>query len=793
MFQMKFEDANEYRAFCRNELSATIDGDGGVVSLDWIDCYYHHDGTVYPDEIKLPIFSRDHASEKTYPAYGAAVQLYTRETTRRVLLHRPCDPSFTLSYLQGGDAEQTYELLLDNGRVLWECGCTTANRDELLFCVNNRFLFDGNSKATKEQHSGPRSTQKGDHFEEAGIPLPTDIPKLNGPAKITWTAAGYDEENAVLLFSCTAEYVYGTVAYVLACGLNVETTSDTAPGMTVLRAKWGDNKTIRAGMALAHTVDEAILSLKAGLAEFDALRDAQRNEEKARHTVANVVKTEALPFTEEYSKATAAYLDSLMVGPMDKGRIGVRASANVYGYFSVWDTIFPLRDFLWNGRFADAERMLEYLFRLPAMENTPVASVHLITAWNEAMAFLPTDALGDIYPIMRRIFEFECRLVEPQYGLLQCKGNTGVDDATQMGLYGMFLSPDVNGMWYNACCAMHNEALRQGDAETAKRAYELIKGIEKGFRKAFFNEDVGYFRGGVNTDLTPAEFDVYHNTLTLGYDYAFGPYLMRDSAAALAHYQSHELWHPLGHRAVAFDSAMPCSWWRYVHMNQHNGHEMKLQRAADNMAEVYRVMGQTMKRSERWKNAEETTNFSRFAIHPDQVCDWQAFAATAQMEALRSAVAGIGRHRGGLYYAPATDNRDVTVENVPMGDARISVTVTGDGSFATLVCGGKAVTGTLQQPCDVPAGDLCIRRGEASAYPVLLNVVDMPVANVTVQGTSTACECQATAYAPMIWYAPAKPTVTVNGEVISCEWDEQTKRVYFSRVWQANDHVLVAI
>ena len=80
MFHMRFEDINECRSFCRNELSATVDGDGGVVTLDWIDCYYHHDGTVFPDEIKLPVFSRDHASKEKYPAYGAAVQLYTRET-----------------------------------------------------------------------------------------------------------------------------------------------------------------------------------------------------------------------------------------------------------------------------------------------------------------------------------------------------------------------------------------------------------------------------------------------------------------------------------------------------------------------------------------------------------------------------------------------------------------------------------------------------------------------------------------------------------------------------------------
>lgn len=792
MFQMSSENLNEYRGFCHNELSANIDSDGGVVDLQWIDCHYWN-GTVFPDEIKLPIFSRNYACEQKYQAYGAAFQLYTREATGRTLLHRPADPQFSLSYLQGGDDEQSYELLLDDGRLLWECTCTADQREELLLCINQRYLFSGVQGTHKDHHRGTGTTQIGDHYEEAGVPLNVDLPWLNGTAEIQWTESGYHEEYEALLYHGTITYPYGVVQYTLAFGADAPVTPDTAPGMTVLRMPWGDRSAIRVGMALAHDDETAVASLRRGLARYTELRDAQLKADALCRVTANCVETAALPFAKPYGQAANAYLDSLLTGPMDGGRIGVRASASKYGFFSLWDTIYPIRDFLWNGRYADAARIITYLFHLPAMENTPIAALHLITAWNEAMAFLPEGYLEDMYPCVRKIFDFARRLTEPQYRLLLCKGNTGVDHADQVGLYGMFLSPDVNGLWYNACRAVRNEALKHGDNEVATQAGEILAGVEQGFRQVFFDETVGYLHVGANRDLTPAPIEVYHNSLTLGFDYPAGMYLMRDIVPALAHYQSHELWHPLGHRAVAFDSAIPCDWWRYVHMNQHNGHEMKLQRAADNMAEVHRVMGEAMKRSERWKNAEETTNFSRFAIHPDQVCDWQSFAATAQMEALRSAVAGVLRHRGGLYYLPANDNGDVTVHNVPLDEERVTVTVCGEGCFGAWYCDDVKLEGSLQLPTDAPQGALRICRGEAPAYPVLISALDLPVKDVSVSGTATMCTCAAVAFTPMTWYAPVRPTVTVNGEEVPCEWDEATQRAYVDRLWQAGDRVRVSV
>ena len=789
MFCCKDDQANEFRYFCRHELGAEIDNDGGICCLDLIDCYTYK-GTPFPDEIKLPIFSRDFATQSGHSTYGAGVQLYTEESDGRVLLHRPTDARFTLSYLEGHDALQSYELLLDDNRLLWECTCAAPKRQDLLLYLNRTHLVCDTRDTHKDHHRGEGTTQIGDHYKEAGVELSVDLPELNGTADVRWEEDSFDAKRQIQFYRGEIAYPYGTTRYVVAVGADAPLVKDEAPNVTLLRAAWGDRAAIRVGLAIAADKDIAAASLHDGLNRFAELRDQQLREDRDNGEAGVRVQTEALPEADAFAKASAAYLDALMVGPSADGWIGLRASAGKYGFFSLWDAIYPVRDLLWNGRYADAARAMSYLLNLPAMENTPIAALHAVTQWNEAMAFLPESAMGDLYPLLKKIILFALRLTEPQYKLLLCKGNTGVDRPHQMGLSGMFLSPDVNGLWYNACRVVRNEACKRGDDEMIHLTTEVIDGVEVGFRRVFFDETVGYLRAGADRDLQPAAVDVFHNSLTLGCDYPYGLYLMRDLLPKLAHYQSHQLWHPLGHRAVAFNSAMPVEWWKFVHMNQHNGHEMKLQRAVDNMPEVYRVIGESMRRFDRWKVAEETTNFSKYAIAAAQVCDWQTFAATGCMEALRAGVAGIGKHRGGLTYTPAHDDTPITVRNVPMGERTVNVTITGADGLAEMTVGDTTVCGSLQLPCDVPVGDITVRRCTMPVYPVLLTAIDLPVAEVTVSGKQTSLVCRDTAHTPMCWVSATRPHVTVNGQPVAVEWDGNA--FCLDRLFNTGDRVVVS-
>ena len=405
MFTCQLQDANEYRFFCRNELGLMVDNDGGICRMDLIDCYTYK-GLVFPDEMKLPIVCRDFASAHGFPSYGAGIQLYTTERDGRVLLHRPSEQHFTLSYLQGADDLQSYEMLLESNCVLWECTCASIKRQELLFYLNRTYLYCDTMDTHKDHHRGEGTTQIGDHYKEAGVELDVDLPDINGKATVQWVEQGFDAAQQVLLYRGTVEYPYGTTTYVMAVGANVSCTLDTANNVTLLRMPWEDHAAIRVGMAIAHDQEGAIALLRESLAQYDTLRDEQLRQHRISEQRAMQVKTQRLPSSEAFCKASGAYLDPLMVGPAQNGRIGLRASAGKYGFFSLWDAIYPIRDLLWCGRYADAARALTYLFSLPAMENTPIAALHLVVQWNEALAFLPDGMLADMYDTARTIFRF---------------------------------------------------------------------------------------------------------------------------------------------------------------------------------------------------------------------------------------------------------------------------------------------------------------------------------------------------------------------------------------------------
>ena len=83
---------------------------------------------------------------------------------------------------------------------------------------------------------------------------------------------------------------------------------------------------------------------------------------------------------------------------------------------------------------------------------------------------------------------------------------------------------------------------------------------------------------------------VFHNSSSMIVEYPFGHGLARKIIPSTARYQADKLYHSQGHLACAWDSDVYCEMWRYVHMNQHLGHECKLARFAGDSKEAYRVM-----------------------------------------------------------------------------------------------------------------------------------------------------------------------------------------------------------
>ena len=780
---------NETRSFCAHELAARLDCLGGLCDLSYIDTI-ELDGVIYPDERILTILSRDNAQSVGRPIYGPAVQLFTRTQKGRDILHHPASHTFSPWSLRGGDEEQTYHFFMERNRLFWRMGCSVADAQEIRWCLQPATLFNGKKLVHLQQHTGMSSTQSGGLYTEEE--LKNNPPVFNGTAEVQWQQEGFEEAQQTLYIRGTVDYPFGKKILYLAVGGNAPLTCRNTADMTVLCASWEEMREITFVMALGNSREEAYKIMRDGVENHLQILEQNILEAEQAEANAAVIQVGKLDAAESFSQMAAQYLNAMTVGQTEEGDIGVRAAAYKYGYFSIWDAIYPVRDLLWNNRIADAQRQITYLLTLPMMENTPIPGLHAIVQLNEVLAFCPDWNTDHLYPAMLKIFRLSARATEPKYRMLIYSANVGVDKPEELGLTEAFLSPEVNALWYMACRVMKNEAILRSDLETCKEADAIICGIEAGFVAVFFDESAGYLRAAVLPDLTLPQPPIFQNTNTWGYDYPFGMYLVRNLVKPLAHYQANCLYHPDGHRAVAVDSPIPCEMWKHVHMNQHNGHEMKLQRMAGQMGEVYRVMGKYLDRFARWQAAEETTNFSRFAIHPSQVCDWQAFSATANMEALRSAVVGILRHRGGISYLPAEDCGEMQIHNIPVQDGRISATVEGTGKYGVLMVDGREIPGTLQVPTDISGKSLTVHRTEnLPAHPVLIMALDMPVKQIAVKNHCLQFVCEKTAMIPVCFLCETKPAVWVNGVELPVQYSEESKQAWIDHIWHQNDVVVV--
>lgn len=778
-------DFNEVRGFGDHELAVTIDSDGGICTVNFIDSYLYN-GTLFPDEKMMFIFSREEGGTFLYPIYGPALQTYTITTDRRAIIHRPAEQTVHPWGLFGGDHEQYYRFLVHDGSLLWNNSCTAPNRDSFVWCYQPHTLFHGSKITYMDQHGGDGSTQTGSLYHDLGIPQEVKLPTMNGKTPVNWDEDGYDTETQTLYFRGIVEYPFETREWFLAVGCSAPVERESAPALDILRAKWEDRTDITVCMAMGRTREEAYSKMRSRVNCFDEILNEKLSEAKQIEKDCFKLNTEHHPLAEHFSHMAAQYLNTVKVGKTEEGYQGFRAAVQKFGYFSIWDAIFPIRDLLWNGQAKEACRHITYLLRLPNMENTPISALHAILEWNEIKAFCNEEDLPDLYPEIRKIFSLAAKATEPTYRLLKYCGNTGVDHPEQVGMHEAFLSCEVNAFWYIACRIIRNEALTRGDAAIVEEATQIINGIEAGYTQAFFMPDPGYLRVAAPCDLGPTTFDIYQNSNTLGVDYPLGFYLMRDMVDAVANYQSHQLWHPMGHRAAAFDSTIPVEMMKYVHMNQHNGHEMKLQRLSGNMPEVHRVMGEYLKVFDRWKVAQETYNFSRFYIHPGQVTNWQTFSATACMEALRAAVAGIICHRGGLCYFPAPDCGQTTLREVPRGSEKITISVTGEGAYARMELDGTLINGTLQLPADKSCKQMRIIRQEAiPSYPVLVSAYDLPVTQVTTDTNGRlSFRCGATAYTPILLQCDHCPKVLHNGQPVAVQWQSDKQRVWVDTLWE---------
>lgn len=778
-----------YRTFCHGELSLCLERFGGIDAISLLDIE-RKNGLILPDQNCTPIFSRNASTSMGRALYSSAIRfLGKRKKDGKVYYFYPGNPETSPWSVSGGDMDGKFELMIDDSTIFVRCESHVMKT--LNLWISAVHLFEGAFDSYKNQRL---SDVEQKHLERVREAFNPNVPLPNGKAVNRWNREP-DFDGTYLIFHGITEFPYGTreIHVAIAIGTKGRAVLEKFGPQFQLSCEFPVSGKIDSSIAVAYTAIEAKEKAKKALLSFDFIKKVLAEELKTTIRNAPELRIRNFPSAGRFLKELSGWCTALLVGD----GIGVRASSHNYGYFPLWDAIWPIRDFLWNNRLDEAEKMLRYLIAYPHMEAQPWSAHQLIAQFNEYLFYREDPALVRFaMPYFQKFLDISLRLCNQESGLLASLANSANDHPEETGLTGFYCASCVNGFWYDALRVLENLAVETGYPEIAEKAREIARKLEKNYVATFFLENPGYLRLAVRDDLTAYPDEIFQNSSTIGLDYLYGRCLMRNILKPLAHYQAAKLFHPMGHTAVAQESPVKCEMWKSVHMNQHNGHEMKLARLAGNVPEAYRVMSAFFGEYERYGVAVETFNLCGCKGNEQQNATWQAFAATSASEAIRAGLIGIELHRGGWFYTPADDDHEAEVKNVHVRGITYDIEISGKGLFAEMSVDGIPVSGSLQIPADFPLTGKrtwkITRTTKTSDRPVLLCAFDLPVMELVSSGEDLAFTSGASGRFPIHVFSKRKPSVFLNGTRMEPEYSEEDNSVWIDPVLKRGDRIVFA-
>lgn len=778
-FKEKVEFPDIYRVFCDGELSISVERNGGIDEIALIEGPVK-DGIFYPDQLPRLLVSRLGKTSVGRPLFEPAIRFISETDSGRMIRHWAHSPEFFPWGCRGSDTEQSYEVFIDRGRILFKCGCESGKNLSFILGKNHLFCTEGE---TFYNDFAPLETKRG--VGNDTIP--------SGRFRICWGKQYFDQGRNSLVLEAVFAMPSETKKLYFVISSDASLFFEENDSELVLRSMWSGKKSIHYAISVRYHLEDALREAAVACSAYDKIFAGKIRHYSDLEDSVPKLNIDGMPLIETFMKAAASYLESLKI--MDGN--GIRAATHKYGYFAMWDTIYPIRDLLWNGQYEDAKKVMRFIVNFPYIETRSVTSSQIIIAFDELRSYLcDREFIDELIPRLKSIFNAMLKQIDPATGLI-FGGSCAVDNNAELGFDDRFHPACCNGFWYDACRVMENIGLETDDPALSNSAREIIEMLDVNYQKAFFDDKEGFLRAGCNKGMTSPDKDVFHNSATIGADYLFGAYLFRNIQNKLSDYFCTRLYHRMGHTAVACDSLVPCDMWKAVHMNQHLGHECKLFRLADNAEEAYRTIKAYLSVFEQYKVAQETFNLAVCEQNVTQTVNWQAFSATSACEAIRHGLCGIGRHRGGFYYIPAHDDHRITMDNIRFFDKTFAIRISGTGSFGTIKINGTSIDGSLQIPVDMfPGGNQfeldIMRTVPPSDRPVLLNAFDQGISDLNSKAKRLSFRLDQKSHSPVLIYSPVKPSVEINGLALkNFEWDEATHKAWIDSTWEKKDEVTV--
>ena len=748
----------QFKEFGIGPLSMRVERFGGIDSIALLDIR-EFEGKLYPDRHPLPWLRRHGTGTMGRPLYSPAIQFRHGKE-----LFYPVDPEF---YPNGFHTEN-YSLIMQEKAVVLRFKAEPGE----VFSVNlSKFhMCEGSFDTLKNQCSKVASgiqwlpaELRGPGFDQ-NKPFPED--------KMIFTRKAPVVKEKSVLFSAECQFVDYSKTVYWAITFPFAITEREIPN----------------AMEFSGIIEKAEFELKFGFG--DSEEEAFRNAEVSFAELAEIQKKncapalnitiEGLPEASEFIRVYPGQQRSLLLAETDR-EVAIKASTGKFGFFALWDHIYPSRDFLVTGEPERCKKALRYLINYPWSETCPWITLQLIIQTDEYIAYTgDTDFLREVMPRFKEFFRFNMRFSNQESGLLATSLNVGVDNSKEVGLSGLFQASCLNGWWFSFLRTLENFASETGDAELAEECRKTADLVDANYVKTFFDEKEGYLRAATDVNGVAPAIQIFQNTHTLAMDYPHGAWLFRNIAKDLAAYQAEKLYHPCGHTAVAPDSAVPCEMWKSVHMNQHCGHEAKTARLGGRPEEAFRCMDAYLSYFKKYKVAVETFNLSGCDGDAHQLSCWQAFSATAAAQAIISGIAGWFIHRGGFYWMPG-DGPESCIDRL---NGKI-LKVSGKGNYAS---GLQGIPGSLQEPADQKQETLeVIRETAIPEHPVLLCAIGLPVKAVEAEKGSLQFRADASLRAPVRILAAKRPEIQINGIPQAYEWDEATSTLWFDGSFRKED------
>ena len=778
-----------YRAFCDGRLSCTVEKYGGINSISWIDIL-EKDGKLYPDRAAAPIFSRRHNQTSGRVLYSPAIRFLSEDGDGRVGVFHPARMEVFPWGFRSSSEEGDYDLLLDGPRMIAGLGAKRKNNRNFILSISRLHLVKAASLSSMKNqmiNGNDGSELLWRRAEEYGDPLPVSYPCENGRYVLDWEAPVFGDN--VLFLKGVADYPGGRKEIHCAFAANVEWALREPANVWALAAALPAGKRISLALGVGGNHEDALAAALDGCRDAAAAWKRKLSARAAAAAKAASLAIRRIPQAREFVRQVPAFQDANTLAA-NGDELCVRAAADKYAYFAMWDHVYPIRDFLLAGRLEDAKRLFRYMLRFPHIRFHTAITQQLVLAFNEIRAFGDDPVLArEAWEHFRVFFRTALAHADDRTGLVSAVQHFGCDSVREFGIETpMFRAPCVNGWWHNACRVMENMAMELDDRETARTAGDVVDKIDAHYLSVFYDPDAGYLR-----QADGAKIQIHLTPATLGLDYIHGEHLFRRRLGELANYQATRLYHPAGHVTAAYDSDVVCEMWKSTHMNQHIGHECRLARHAGHASEAYRVLSAYLSFFDRYKAAVETFNLAGCEGNDGQLANWQTFSATSAQQGLYRA-AGIEWHRGGILYVPAEDEGKVEIRRLVNNGAAFDIHIDGKGAFVgSFTLNGKVVRGTMQVPADgVRKGTNrleIVRSRKPFAQPVLLSAPDARIRSLECGKNGLAFVVDAALRSPIRVHAPSKPRIRVNGKPAAAEWIKPI--AYLDRVFAAGDTVEV--